>query len=248
MGGEDRVNRPIFSCIVKHGSREIPIYGMYDSGCTSAILLTSISEDLHIHTSPRHCRLSTFDKNRVEVREFASFEVMSTDRSTRFTVKDALVGEVLTTEDDNPPRNNDVTPYRYLDGVVFDELESDLVGIILGAPFAWLWMEGDTKFHSPELPLAKKSRLGWLLIGPSLAGKDSMKSVDIGAIDMQSLNLYQAVKRMHRQDFISPGPEVHSEIVHPSRQDDYALKQMQDSVTQDLSTGRYTVGLPWRHG
>ena len=236
------MNRPIFSCIIKNGSRETPVYGMFDSGCTSAILLTRVAENLKIPTISRHCRLSTFDKNKVEMRDFASFEVLSINRSTRFTVKDALVGEVLTTEDDRPPRNDDVIPYRYLNGVLFDELEQDLVGVILGAPFAWLWMEGDTKFHSPELPLARKSKLGWVLIGPSLVGEEQVKSVGVGAIDMQSLNLYQAVKKMHRRDFISPGPLVHSEIVHPSRQDEYSLKQMRESITQDISTGRYTVG------
>ena len=58
--------------------------------------------------------------------------------------------------------------YKYLEGVVFDELPDDLVGIVLGAPYAWMWMTGEIKFHSPTLPLASKSKMGWILVGPGM--------------------------------------------------------------------------------
>ena len=158
---------------------------MFDSGCTSAVLLSRVSESVNIITRTHLCQLSTFDEDKCEEREFASFELLSMDRSVKVKVRNALVGDLLTTEKEYPPRNNDITPFKYLSGVVFNELPSNLVGIVLGAPYAWMWMTGETKFHSPTLPLACKSKLGWILVGPCLRGgvEESPMPVKVGAMN-----------------------------------------------------------------
>ena len=56
---------------------------MFDSGCTSAVLLSRISDSVNIVTRTHLCQLSTFDEDKCEEREFASFEVMSMDRSVK---------------------------------------------------------------------------------------------------------------------------------------------------------------------
>ena len=81
MNGTEGATRPIFSCIVKNGECERSVYGMYDSGCTSAVLLSSVSESVNIVTNTHLCHLSTFDEDKCEKREFASFELLSRDRS-----------------------------------------------------------------------------------------------------------------------------------------------------------------------
>ena len=138
MNGSEGAIRPIFSCIIKNGECERPVYGMFDSGCTSAVVLSNVSESVHITTKSHLCQLSTFDEDKCEEREFATFEVLSMDRSVKVKVKDALVGDLLTTEKEHPPRNCDIVSHKYLEGVVFDELPNDLVGIVLGAPYAWM--------------------------------------------------------------------------------------------------------------
>ena len=112
MDGGDRANRPLFSCIIKNGTHEKPIYGMFDSGCSSAVLLFRVSESIHIVTVPHYCRLNTFDEDKYGIRDFASFEVLSMDRSVRFRVKNALVGDLLTTENERPPTNQDILPFK----------------------------------------------------------------------------------------------------------------------------------------
>ena len=165
------------SCILKNGVRECPIYVLYDSGCSSAAILSVAAESVGAVSVPHRCKLATFDNDQCVVRDFTSFEIMSLDRTVCVSVPEALVGDSLTVSGDRPPTNGEITPFKYLQGVVFDELPDATIGVILGAPYAHLWMDGETRFHSSDYPLAKRSKLGWVLIGPSL-DKDKADKMD----------------------------------------------------------------------
>ena len=225
---------------------------LYDSGCSSAAILTVAAMSVQITPTSRYCKLSTFDNDECAFRDFASFEIVSLDGAVRVKVADALVGDSLTVQGDRPPTNAEIMPFEYLSGVMFDELEDETIGVILGAPYAWLWMEGETRFHSPEYPLAKHSKLGWVLIGPGLDRSselsESQARLAVGVEDPRILSLNLEIKRMFRHDFIMPGPSVHAESVYPSRQDEFSRAQMEESIKVDSASGRYVVALPWRNG
>ena len=54
---------------------------------------------------------------------------------------------------------------------------------------------------------------------------------------------------MFRHDFIMSGDEIAPhEKIHNSAKDDFALKQMEESIRFDESIGHYKVALPWRDG
>ena len=248
MNGGNRALRPIVSCILKNGVRERPIYVLFDSGCSSAAILSVAAKSVEVVPVSHRCKLATFDSDQTVVRDFASFEVMSLDRTVCVSVPEALVGDSLTVSGDRPPTNEEITPFDYLRGVVFDELADTTIGIILGAPYAHLWMDGETRFHSLKYPLAKRTKLGWVLIGPTLDAKEGGKDVSVAACDPEMLNLHLEVKRMFRHEYIMPGPFVHPEKVFPSRQDEFAQEQMEKSIKFDLPSGRYSVALPWRNG
>ena len=297
------------SCILKNGEHERTIYVLFDSGCSSAAILTVAVDAVNIVPVPHYCCLSVFDENQVGVRDFASFEIMSLDKSFCIPVREALVGDSLTTDNDQPLTNREIIPFNYLDGVVFDELEDPTIAVILGVPYAWLWLDGETKFHSPSLPLARKTQLGWVLIGPALGAVDQSavvvegrnsylppvatgvdssvspltgkpklgrvlggerfrptiqsvaedarmespngkvtKTLQVCLVDAQKMSLSQEIKRMNRHDFIMPGKGVHSEVLHPSRMDEFSKQQMNDSVRVEEISGRYIIALPWRNG
>ena len=218
---------------------------LFDTGCSSAAILTVAAESVKLDFQTYLCKLSTFDNDKCSLRDFASFEILSLDRSVRFSVKDALVGESLTVESERAPTNFEIAPYDYLDGVRFNELDDPTVGVILGAPYSWLWATGETRFHSPDYPLAKQSSLGWFLIGPSFE-KVVGPVVAAAPVDFRILSLRLEIKRMFRHDYIMPGVREHAETVHPSRQDEFAREQMRKAITIKLD--RYSVPLPWRNG
>ena len=102
---------------------------LFDSGCSSAAILSVASESVGIKPISHKCKLSTFDSDQHVVRDFASFEILSLDRSVRVSVQEALVGDSLTVSNDKPPTNEEITAYKYLDGVVFDKLPDTTIGI-----------------------------------------------------------------------------------------------------------------------
>ena len=79
---------------------------MYDSGCTSVAVLSEAIYSVGAPVFSQPCRLSTFGSDTCEMREFADFEILSLDRSLVLPIKGALVGDVLTTERDRPPKNS----------------------------------------------------------------------------------------------------------------------------------------------
>ena len=224
---------------------------MYDSGCTSVAVLSEAIYSVGAPVFSQPCRLSTFGKDTCEIREFADFEILSMDRQLILPIKGALVGDTLTTERDQPPKNSDLIGHPYLNGVSFDELEDPTIGIILGTPFSWLWSLGETRFENVNKPIAVCSRLGWVLIGPRFGEGEvsSPGALDIALINPQRMTVGQEINRIFRGDFVMAGKGVHAEIIHPSRMDEHSLSQMLESYTfnpKSEDTRRYTFPLPYR--
>ena len=57
-----------------------------------------------------------------------------------FPVAEALIGDILTLENDVPPSKKDIEGFSHLEGVEFVELPSKEIDILLSAEFAWSWM------------------------------------------------------------------------------------------------------------
>ena len=60
------------------------------------------------------------------------------DGSFEAELKNVLVADILTTEDDRPPCMEDIENYPNLEGIVtFNELNEDKIEMILSAELAW---------------------------------------------------------------------------------------------------------------
>ena len=99
--------RPIVPVIVRSGNFERATYAMLDSAATSSAVLLETIDSVNGMIYEKTCKLSTFDKCESSQRDFASFEILPLDRSFSLEVDNALVGNILTTEKDKPPRNQD---------------------------------------------------------------------------------------------------------------------------------------------
>ena len=73
------------------------------------------------------------------MRDFTDFTVKTLDRTFEKNVQKALVGQILTTENDRPPRNSDISHLDYMSDVHFVELDDPTIGVILDASFARTW-------------------------------------------------------------------------------------------------------------
>ena len=57
---------------------------LFDSGCSSAAILSVAAKSVDIVPVSHKCKLATFDSDQTVVRDFASFEIMSLDRTVCF--------------------------------------------------------------------------------------------------------------------------------------------------------------------
>ncbi|XP_077968072.1 uncharacterized protein LOC120334576 [Styela clava] len=101
----------------------------------------------------------------------------------------------------------------------------------------------DEKRGKHNEPSAKKSILGWSLVGPALSHERN-SDVHIHCVQVQEQDLLsQQIKCLWESDFkdasLSPIPSM-------SKEDKYALQLMEDSV--EIVDGHYQLPLPWKPG
>ena len=242
--------RPIIPVLASVAGKEIPVYAMIDSAATSSAILLETADLIGAEIFQLPCKLSTFDSTIETERDFTNFKIKPLDRSFEVDIQNALVGQILTTERDKPPMNSDIAHLDYMSDVHFIELDDPTIGIILDASLAWTWIGGEIRHGSRDDVLGVLTKFGWSLIGPSSdQANDTAHEVDVCVLDSEEKSLQEQIALMFRHDFIMAGHEVAPpEQLHPSQMDEYALKQMKDSIRLDKELGHYRVALPWREG
>ena len=243
---------------------------MLDSAATTSAILASLADRIGADVFQESCQLSTFDSCEESKRDFANFTVQPIDGEFSLDIVNALVGTILTTERDKPPRNSDVCHLSYLKDVHFHELDDPTVGVILDARWAWYWVKSEIRANSSEDPICLRTRFGWTMIGPRLETYDDdlgleaevclldtheNKEVEkffeakICLLEAHEPSLSDELRYLFRHDFMMTENEfAPPEEIHPSQIDEFSLKQMTDSITLDKETGHYSVALPWREG
>ena len=149
-------------------------YALIDSGASISAIRLDAADFVGAKVTQKESKLVTFGKNETAQRDFASFEIEPIDKTFCIKIKDALVGDILTTEKEKPPKNEVVGNYPFMAGVNFVELEDPTVSVILDVRHAWTWAGGDTKSGSRDEPIALKTRWGWTLLGAQNNEKEKM--------------------------------------------------------------------------
>ena len=224
---------------------------MLDCAATSSAVLLETLDSINGKIFELPCKLSTFDKCESSSRDFANFKILPLDRSFTLEVENALVGTILTTERDRPPRNSKIENIPYMKDVHFEELDDDTIGVILDARFAWTWTRGRDCFNAIDDPIAIETKFGWTLIGPPIdpSPSGSVMEAEVCLLDVQGRSLQQEIRTMFRHDFIMSGHEIQPhEKIHPSAMDDFSLQQMENSIEFVETLGHYKVQPPWREG
>ena len=219
---------------------------MYDTAATAPAGLLEVADAIGAEITSESCNLAKFNSYNREVCDFASFKISSLDGTTVLDVKDAIIGTLLTTERDRPPKNSDIEHLDYMCDVHFDELHDAKIGIILDASFSWAFGPFERRGESESMPVAWLTSFGWTLIGRSDRLTDqSDRDVDICLLDIDEMTIKDQIHCMFRHDFVmSENQWAPSEVVHMSREDQNSLKIMEDSIKVNASTKHYSVALP----
>ena len=147
-----------------------------------------------------------FNQNSTQKREVASFEVSDLNKSIKINIKNALVGNLLSTEGERPTNAKDLAKFNHLKDKMFNDLEDKTVGLLLDAKHAWTFMTGQASIGRSDEPIGLETAFGPALIGPSIGldqgqpeGIDAQE--DVGAIDVET-SLTEEIRQMYRHDFI----------------------------------------------
>ena len=79
-----------------------------------SILRGRIAEKLGLKTRTKPTKVTTFDSQVHSDRKFTDLTIESMDGTCSIDVRDVLVGDILTTEEDRLPTNEDITKYDYM--------------------------------------------------------------------------------------------------------------------------------------
>ena len=149
---------------IKAGTKEIKTYVMLDSGATRPIINERTAKRLDTKWEARNAHLNTVGGSSYGKRKFTNVTIESLDGETRIELEDTVILNFLTTEDDTPPKNEEIREEEYMKGVEFDELEGEEVGMLISAKYAWTWLGGEIRRSTMEKPMGIKTKFGWALI------------------------------------------------------------------------------------
>ena len=199
---------------------------MLDPGATRSVINRKIVDDLNLHVKNKPMRVITIDSIKDGDRDVANFMISDLKGIHSFPVAEALIGDILTLENDIPPTKRDIEGFSHLDGVEFDELPNKEIGMLLSVEFAWSWMGGECRRGSPREPVAYYTCYGWTMMGCN--GSSTSDVISHLRIDADNLEFSKDVK-----------------VFEGNKEDTSANEYKCSSVKYDMELACSRVGLPW---
>merc|ERR1712015_154913 len=237
MGGG--VARSIVPLVI-HGKNgnSIKTYAMLDPGATRCVVNRKIVSDLKLPIENKSMRVVTIDSVKDGFRDVSSFMISNLGGEYSFSVSKALVGDILTLENDVPPTKKDIEGFTHLEGIKFDELPNKEIGILLSSELAWWWMGGECRRGSPREPVAYLTCYGWTTIGCNRSS--SSDDISHFRIDVDDLDIRDDINKVFGRDF----EDIAVNKKCPSVNDMHAMKQLHETSRFDKELGHWVVGLP----
>ena len=126
--------RLIVPVLVVYGGTYLATYALLDNGATGSAISTQFVQRLNMKIRQEKMTISTYNHKETSLRQLVDFSVEPIDQSFSIDMKGSLVGEILTTESDRPPTQEDIENNPMFEGTVhFNELEDAHVGVIISA-------------------------------------------------------------------------------------------------------------------
>ena len=222
-------------------------YALLDNGATGSAISSLLVQRLSMNVRQETMTVATYNYKGTALRQLVDFTIEPVDRSFSIDMRNTLVGEILTTESEQPPSQGDIENNPLFEGIVyFHELDDAHVGVVISARHAWTWETGERLTSGPNKPIAIHTAFGWALLGPCTDHDCDEVALNFCDAQKNTDTIEKNLDLILRFDFIArEGEKASPELAHPSRNDLHALKQMEESVRFDKELQHYYCGLPW---
>ena len=241
------VYRLIVPVLVVYNGISLATYALLDSGATGSAISSQLVQRLKMNARSEEMTVSTFNYKQTALRQLVDFAIEPIDESFSIDMKNTLVGEILTTEADRPPSQEDIENNPLFEGTVyFHDLDDAHIGVVISARHAWTWETGERLSSGPNSPIAVKTAFGWSLIGPCSENDSGEVALNFCTASGNADSIDDKLDQLLRYDFIARGDEKASpELTHPSQNDLHALRQMEKGVHFDTERQHYVCPVPW---
>ena len=185
ISAADEVIRPIVAIKVKHPTlkRQRLVYAMLDSGSDRDVIAEELITELGLEQRSKMVTVQTVDSTVSTRRCFVDFRVESLDGNYRADVNGALVGKLLTSENDLPPAKRDFSSLKHANGIIFDDINAD-ISMIIGVSHAEAWVGAEIRRGSSGQPIMMSTSFGWTAVGGWSRG-DASNIACAAAVDLK---------------------------------------------------------------
>ena len=111
--------------VVTFAGRSVKTHILLDGGANACAISSSLAQKLQLPFVIESRDVSTFEYRGVAPRKLTSFQLESLDGSFNLDITEALIGDILTTENDHPPTQADIEEHSMFEGTVyFEEIDN----------------------------------------------------------------------------------------------------------------------------
>nr|XP_039258906.1 uncharacterized protein LOC120335470 [Styela clava] len=227
--------------------REIEVYCFLDEGSTSCLCDKRLMELLEMDGEPMSYSITTVNTPNPQKQDGFALDltVKPLKGEGCVTLHRVLTVDEIPTVPNKLPKRIELKRHEYLEGIEFPKLPDERVMLMIGVNVPEVFWVKDERRGTTNEPVAKRSILGWSLVGPAFnkaSGNESFH-VHVNHVEVKSEDLQQQIREMWETDFkdisLTPTPTL-------SREDKYALQLMEDNIK--MVDGHYQSPLPWKPG
>ena len=227
---------PLYVC---NGEKVVETFALLDGGANRHVVSKDICRKLNLHGKTMNMRITTLDKTVEGEREIADVTVKGTNGYT-LTLNNAIFGDIIASKDDRPPRAEDVEGMEHLADIEFptfpeESEEEKIIGVIIGAEQARIWMGGERRLGAEGLPMGLSTSLGFGLIGPRNHTDSRYFVCNFASFHSIDSDLTKTIRRMNAGEF----EKINENEREMSLEDKYAIRQMKEGIHWDPETGHY---------
>ncbi|XP_037024141.1 uncharacterized protein LOC119066028 [Bradysia coprophila] len=236
----------IVPIIVTYNGRSVNDFAFLDCGSNMTSMETSLANELNVNgTSSPICvdwafgHRHTFDSKIVSVTISGCF-----DKADKFKLNN-----VRTVDELHLPQQTITSSwlkqFNHLNGIPIATYESAKPRMLIGLQYSRLMVSLKTVEGQADQPIASKTRLGWVIQGPSYKGGENSNrqfSMNICECQVDDNNLHQLVKDYFQSENL--GVSIPNTLME-SKENQRAREIMESTTSK--RNGRYETGLLWKY-
>lgn len=241
QGGSDKLSVIPVKVRDKDGNF-IPTYAFIDNGSTGTFCTRELLSKLtHQSIQPAQISITTLQSDNVKVDSHVviGIEICDPDENNSVCLPPTYTLEKIPVSKEDIVKQKDLVRWPHLHSVDIPEYDAD-IGLLLGqnVPQAMEPIEVIPSSGDGE-PFALKTKLGWVVYGPT--GNNKPAHVKVNRVKIEDVTLDNLLINMYNQEF----KDVNSLDRGPSEEDRQWIAKVKGSC-QKINTGHYEIGMPFK--